>query len=51
MKSGGFSRAEVDLFHSNETAQCSLWFSLSHLWPLGIGDLAHVWPKACLFAY
>ncbi len=44
-QTGRFSRAEVDLFHFIRDSPLLLWFSLSHLLPLGIGNLAHVWQR------
>ncbi len=40
-----FGRAEVDLFVSQESSQCPLWFSLSSPAPLGIDAFAHPWPN------
>ena len=46
-----FYEAEVDLFASQQTAQCPLYFSLSHPAPLGLDAMAHSWPKMCLYAF
>jgi len=40
----GFYAAEVDLFTSQETAQCPLYFSLSHPALLGLDATVHMWP-------
>ncbi|KAL0202971.1 hypothetical protein M9458_000989 [Cirrhinus mrigala] len=39
-----FYEAEVDLFASQETAQCPLYFSLTPPAPLGLDTMAHMWP-------
>ncbi len=39
-----FGKAEVDLFASQESSQCPLWFSLSFPTTLGIDAFAHPWP-------
>ncbi len=46
-----FGKAEVDLFASQETSQCPLWFSLSSLTTLGIDAFAHPWPNVMLYAF
>ncbi len=46
-----FGRAEVDLFVSQESSQCPLWFSLSSPAPLGIDAFAHPWPNLRLYAF
>ncbi len=46
-----FGAAEVDLFVSQESTQCPLWFSLSHPTSLGIDALAHPWPDMKLYAF
>ncbi len=43
-----FGEAEVDLFASQESSQCPLWFSLSSPAPLGIDTFAHPWPNVRL---
>lgn len=39
-----FGEAEVDLFASQGSMQCPLWFSRSHPTPLGIDAFPHLWP-------
>ncbi len=46
-----FGEAEVDLFASQESSQCPLWFSLSFPMTLGIDAFAHPWPNVCLYAF
>ncbi len=46
-----FGKAEVDLFASQESSQCPLWFSLSFPTTLGINAFAHPWPNASLYAF
>lgn len=46
-----FYEAEVNLFASQETAQCPLYFSLSHPAPLGLDAMAHTWPRMRLYAF
>ncbi len=51
-----FRTAEVDLFASQESTQCPLWFSLSHPTSLGIDALTSVpiyppWPDTKLYAF
>ncbi len=46
-----FYEAEVDLFASQETAQCSLYFSLTPPAPLGLDAMAHMWPRRGLYAF
>ncbi|XP_077060691.1 uncharacterized protein LOC143712393 [Siphateles boraxobius] len=48
---GVFGEAEVDLFASQESSQCPLWFSLSPPAPLGIDAFAHPWPTQKLYAF
>ncbi len=45
-----FGKAEVDLFASQESSQCPLWFSLSFPTTLGIDAFAHPWPNVSLYA-
>ncbi len=40
-----FYETEVDLFASQETAQCPLYFSLTPPAPLGLDAMAHRWPR------
>ncbi|XP_041931407.1 LOW QUALITY PROTEIN: uncharacterized protein LOC121695003 [Alosa sapidissima] len=45
-------RAKVDLFASEENAQCPMFFSLrDQKAPLGIDALAHQWPHVLLYAF
>ncbi len=44
-----FGKAEVDLFASQESSQCPLWFSLSFPTTLGIDAFAHPWPSVSLY--
>ncbi len=46
-----FGKAEVDLFASQESSQCPLWFSLSSPMTLGIDAFAHWWPNVMLYAF
>ncbi len=46
-----FGKAEVDLFASQESSQCPLWFSLSFPTTLGIDAFAHPWPNVSLYAF
>ncbi len=46
-----FGEAEVDLFASQESSQCQLWFSLSFPMTLGIDAFAHPWPNVSLYAF
>ncbi|KAI2666023.1 Transposon Ty3-I Gag-Pol polyprotein [Labeo rohita] len=46
-----FYEAEVDLFASQETAQCPLYFSLTPPAPLGLDAMAHMWPRLRLYAF
>ena len=49
---GLFGRAEVDLFASERSTHCSLWFSLKERTsPLGQDALAHTWPEVLLYAF
>ena len=49
---GIFGRAEVDLFASEESTHCPLWFSWTEATsPLGQDALAHVWPDRPLYAF
>ncbi len=45
-----FGKAEVDLFASQESSQCPLWFSLNFPTTLGIDAFAHPWPNVSLYA-
>ncbi len=44
-----FYEAEVDLFASQETAQCPLYFSLTPPAPLGLDAMANMWPRRGLY--
>ncbi len=46
-----FGKAEVDLFASQESSQCPLWFSLSFPTTLGIDAFAHPWPNVSLYEF
>ncbi len=46
-----FYEAEVDLFASQETAQCPLYFSLTPPAPLGLDAIAHTWPRWGLYTF
>ncbi len=46
-----FGKAEVDLFASQESSQCPLWFSLSSPATLGIDAFTHPWPNMRLYAF
>ncbi len=46
-----FGKAEVDLFASQVSSQCPLWFSLSFLTTPGIDAFAHPWPNVILYAF
>ncbi len=46
-----FGKAEVDLFASQESSQCPLWFSLSFPTTLGIDAFAHPWRNVSLYAF
>ena len=47
-----YGRAEVDLFASQESTHCPLFFSLGKdNPPLGVDALAHPWPRVLLYAF
>ncbi|XP_059371000.1 uncharacterized protein LOC132108312, partial [Carassius carassius] len=46
-----FGTAQVDLFATQETLQCPLWFSLVHTAPLGLDAMVQTWPRLCLYAF
>ncbi len=46
-----FGQAQVDLFATQETAQCPLWYSLFHPAPLGLDAMVQTWPKLRLYAF
>ncbi len=41
----------LDLFASQESTQCPLWFSLSFPTTLGIDAFAHPWPNVSLYTF
>lgn len=45
-----FGKAEVDLFASEESTDCPLYFSLTQS-PLGVDELAHSWPSVCKYVF
>lgn len=47
-----FGRAEVDLFASERTTHCRLWFTRTEVSsPLGQDALSHEWPDCLLYAF
>ena len=46
-----FGRAQVDLFATQETSHCPLWFSLIHPAPLGLDAMVQPWPRLRLYAF
>ncbi len=46
-----FGVVEVELFASQESSQCSLWFSLNSPAPLGIDAFVHPWPNVRLYVF
>lgn len=47
-----FGRAEIDLFASQESTHCTLWFSIMRdEGCLGVDALAHQWPARPLYAF
>ncbi len=46
-----FGEAEVDLFASQESSQCPLWFSPSFQTTPGIDTFTHLWPNVSLYAF
>ncbi len=46
-----FGEVEVNLFATQESSQCPLWFSLSSPAPLSIEAFAHPWPNVRLYAF
>ncbi|KAL0201659.1 hypothetical protein M9458_004846, partial [Cirrhinus mrigala] len=40
-----FGQAQVDLFATQENAQCPLWYSLTHPAPLGLDAMVQTWPR------
>ncbi|KAL0149475.1 hypothetical protein M9458_055263 [Cirrhinus mrigala] len=45
-----FGQAQVDLFATQENAQCPHWFSLTHPAPLGLDAMVQTWPRLRLYA-
>ncbi len=48
---GADMEARVDLFVSQETSHCPLWFSLTHPAPLGPDAMVQTWPRFCLYVF
>ncbi|KAI2655945.1 hypothetical protein H4Q32_012739 [Labeo rohita] len=46
-----FGQAQVDLFVTQETSQCHLWFYLSHQGSLGLDAMVQTWPRLRLYAF
>ncbi len=46
-----FGQAQVDLFATQETVQCPLWYSLLHPAPLGLDAMVQTWPRLRLYAF
>ncbi|XP_067305338.1 uncharacterized protein [Pseudorasbora parva] len=46
-----FGRAQVDLFASQETTHCPLFFSLTHPASLGLDVIVQTWPRLRLYAF
>ncbi len=46
-----FGQAQVDLFKSQETSHCPLWFSLAHPAPHGLDAMTQTWPRLRLYAF
>ncbi|KAI2652610.1 Gag-Pol polyprotein [Labeo rohita] len=46
-----FGQAQVDLFATQENAQCPHWFSLTHPAPLGLDAMVQTWPRLRLYAF
>ncbi len=46
-----WGQAQVDLFATQETAQCPLWYSLLHPAPLGLDAKVQTWPRLRLYAF
>ncbi len=41
----------MDLFATQETVQCPLWYSLVHPAPLGLDAMVQAWPRLRLYAF
>ncbi len=46
-----FGQAQGDLFVTQETSQCPLWFSLTHPAPPGLDAMVQTWTRLCLYAF
>lgn len=46
-----YGQAEVDLFASQHTTHCPLWFSLTQPAPLGLDAMVQAWPRLRLYAF
>ncbi len=46
-----FGQVQVDLFATQETAQCLLWYSLVHPAPLGLDAMVQTWPRLRLYTF
>ncbi|KAK3568430.1 hypothetical protein QTP86_006944 [Hemibagrus guttatus] len=46
-----YGQAEVDLFTSEESTHCPLWYSLSHPAPLGLDALVQTWLRLHLYTF
>ncbi|KAI2662206.1 Contactin-associated protein 1 [Labeo rohita] len=46
-----FGQAQVDLFATQENAQCPHWYSLTHPAPLGLDAMVQTWPRLRLYAF
>ncbi len=46
-----FGQAQVDLFATQEAAQCPLWYSLLHPAPVGLDAMVQTWPRLRLYAF
>ncbi|XP_067247019.1 uncharacterized protein [Chanodichthys erythropterus] len=46
-----YGRAQVDLFATEESTQCPLWYSLEHPAPLGLDAMLQTWPRLLLYAF
>ncbi len=46
-----FGQAQVDLFATQETAQCPLWYSLIHPAPLVLDAMVQTWPRPHLYVF
>ncbi len=46
-----FGQAQVDLFATNQTSHCPLWFSLTHPAPLVLEAMVQTWPRLHLYAF